>query len=220
MLDSGNNNGNHTEQILNNNPQDAGANASSTPSLDPATLDTPTKKPISEKKIAANRRNSEHSTGPHDTRASRFNALKHGLRAQWLTPLDDPEQFDQIVSDLTHEYPPRLSIHKDWIYNAALETVHISRANAIEANKIRFLCMPKASDPAKSDDSASDDSAKEISFALVEEYGAATMDRSQRYRTASLNRLGRYLRLLEPLRRKDSPEEIEPIRDSNGNFVI
>jgi hypothetical protein len=39
------------------------------------------KKPTSEKKISANRANAQKSTGPRDTRRSRFNATKHGLRA-------------------------------------------------------------------------------------------------------------------------------------------
>jgi hypothetical protein len=53
--------------------------------------------------IAANRANSQKSTGPRTPEgkaASRFNALKHGLdAASILLPGEDPDAYDRMVAD-------------------------------------------------------------------------------------------------------------------------
>ena len=41
-----------------------------------------TKRPLSEKELAARRANAQRSTGPRNTEKTRFNGLKHGLLAQ------------------------------------------------------------------------------------------------------------------------------------------
>src|SRR5579864_5119207 len=70
----------------------------------------PKTKSTSEKKIAANRRNAQRSTGPGDTERTRHNATKHGLCSRGLTPLDDLEQYNELVCDLTYMYPPHRTV--------------------------------------------------------------------------------------------------------------
>jgi hypothetical protein len=62
------------------------------PDLDNVSQTTP-KNPASERKIEANTRNALRSTGPKDTTATRFNAVKHGLLAAGVTELDDAEGY-------------------------------------------------------------------------------------------------------------------------------
>jgi hypothetical protein len=74
-----------------------------------------TKKKISEKKLQANRRNAQKSTGPKTpegkARSSR-NAIKHGLLAQQILIDDDDdpnekqEDFDQLLQGLIEDYQP------------------------------------------------------------------------------------------------------------------
>jgi hypothetical protein len=68
-------------------------------------------RPTSTKQIEANRRNAMLSTGPRTPagkRASRQNALKHGLRAQEivLSGREDPAEFEQLFADQCDESMP------------------------------------------------------------------------------------------------------------------
>jgi hypothetical protein len=71
------------------------------------------KKPISERKMAANRANSQKSTGPKTQQgkeAVRNNALKHGMYAATNAvrlPIDDPNIFHSFQSEWYRLYPPR-----------------------------------------------------------------------------------------------------------------
>ena len=55
------------------------------------------KKTVTEKVIAANRGNSQKSTGPHNVEAVKENALKHGLLARRIVFTNEEEQFVQQV---------------------------------------------------------------------------------------------------------------------------
>jgi hypothetical protein len=78
--------------------------------------------------IAANRANSQKSTGPRTPEgkaASRFNALKHGLdAASILLPGEDPDAYARMVADYTAQFQPASPlqeahlatiIHSDWL---------------------------------------------------------------------------------------------------------
>src|SRR5215471_12584849 len=64
------------------------------------------KRPISEKKLAANRANSQRSTGPMTSEGkekSKFNAVKHGLTARCFAQVFQPgspewEEFSRVLS--------------------------------------------------------------------------------------------------------------------------
>ena len=62
----------------------------------------------SKKKSEANRQNAKLSTGPRDTTATRFNALKHGILSKevLLTMADDVETFDRFSNALREDLAP------------------------------------------------------------------------------------------------------------------
>ena len=65
----------------------------------------------SKKKIEANRRNSESSTGPIDTGKTRLNALSHGIFSEEVLILtgdgkEDPETFKQFKNALCEDLAP------------------------------------------------------------------------------------------------------------------
>lgn len=72
------------------------------------------KRPVSERKILANRKNASSSTGPQTPWGkanSRGNALKHGLFARelfrdFLVKREDPEDFLKIHADLREKWQP------------------------------------------------------------------------------------------------------------------
>jgi hypothetical protein len=74
----------------------------------------PSKKPTSEKKIASNRKNSAHSTGPTTPlgkEKSSKNAIKHGIYADKLfskTPQWEAEriEYEELYSQLRDHYQP------------------------------------------------------------------------------------------------------------------
>jgi hypothetical protein len=69
---------------------------------------------VSIRKIEANRRNAQHSTGPRTDagkRASRMNALKHGLLANEVVITrgdykEDEEAFTQLLRELREQFTP------------------------------------------------------------------------------------------------------------------
>ena len=58
--------------------------------------------------IKANRNNSKRSTGPVRTDATRFNGLKHGLRAeQVVLPGEDPAEFEAELQAWLDDWKPK-----------------------------------------------------------------------------------------------------------------
>jgi hypothetical protein len=68
-------------------------------------------RPISQKRVDANRRNAMKSTGPRTSAGksrSRFNGLTHGLTAKVpVLPGEDPAEFQARVAGLVKSYGPR-----------------------------------------------------------------------------------------------------------------
>jgi hypothetical protein len=61
--------------------------------------------------IAANRRNSQESTGPRSTEGkavSRFNALKSGIHAEsQVIPGEDPAELEALAAEYRREFRPK-----------------------------------------------------------------------------------------------------------------
>jgi hypothetical protein len=58
-------------------------------------------------KIAANRANATHSTGPVDTSRTRFNGLAHGLTSkQTVIPGESQEQYERFAAGLRKDLAP------------------------------------------------------------------------------------------------------------------
>src|SRR5206468_11801465 len=61
----------------------------------------------SREQIEANRKNAQNSTGPRDTDRTRFNGVKHGLRAeQHVLPGEDPDAFRAEVDAWFDDWRP------------------------------------------------------------------------------------------------------------------
>ena len=59
---------------------------------------------VTAKKAEANRTNALESTGPNNTSTPRFNAVKHGLRAEGITELDP--DYTTLAEDVKHTLNP------------------------------------------------------------------------------------------------------------------
>jgi hypothetical protein len=72
------------------------------------------KRPISPKKLAANRANAQHSTGPmtpEGKEKSKFNAVKHGLTSRYFPNVIEAgtaewEQLEAVRTDFLNHYQP------------------------------------------------------------------------------------------------------------------
>ena len=82
----------------------------------------------SKAKNEASRRNSRRSTGPKDATSTRFNAVKHGLLAEGVTELDNPETFSAFCAKLESELKPFGEIESFLVRQIALGMVRLKRA--------------------------------------------------------------------------------------------
>jgi hypothetical protein len=86
--------------------------------------------PISAKKLAANRRNAKHSTGPktkEGKRRSRRNAIKHGILSSVLLisagdGTEDAAEFDRLFAELRRELAPEGALEAMVVESIAVAT--------------------------------------------------------------------------------------------------
>lgn len=157
-------------------------------------------------KVEANRRNSRRSTGPKDPSSTRFNAVKHGLLAEGITELDNPETFSAFCSKVESELKPVGEIETFLVRQIALGMIRLRRAAQLEAEYTTAELNPPITDrsgiafgtvydpglPARLSANAVD--------TLVSKFG--------RYETQIENRLFRHLHELERLQRLRAGENI------------
>ncbi len=97
-----------------------------------------------EKQLAANRANAQKSTGPRTPEGkarSRWNALKHGLRAADLIPeplrdRESPEEFQALHEALREELAPAGALAEHLVLTIAQCIWRLNRVIAAEANAI------------------------------------------------------------------------------------
>ena len=162
---------------------------------------------LSTTKLEANRKNSRRSTGPKDATSVRFNAVKHGLLAEGVTELDDPETFPALCGKLEAELKPQGEDESFLVRQIALGMVRLKRAARLEAEYTTAELNPPITDrtgstygtvvydpglPARLTSGAVE--------TLVTKFG--------RYETQIENRLFRHLHELERLQRLRSGENI------------
>jgi hypothetical protein len=107
---------------------------SEAPAIPPKT-DTK-KKPLSDKKLAANKLNAKKSPGPSDTSKTRFNALKHGLRATGFCMLDSSPECKELLQELIEELKPVTLSDTAFVESIAGELIRMQRSNQLEADDI------------------------------------------------------------------------------------
>ena len=93
---------------------------------------------ISDKQLAANRRNARLSTGPKTTggrQRSRMNALRHGLTGQ-VTAMTDEDRAarDQFSKALIQNLAPEGAMETQLAQRIATDSWRLNRASAIEDN--------------------------------------------------------------------------------------
>jgi hypothetical protein len=95
----------------------------------------------SPKKIAANRRNAQKSTGPrtpNGKRIARLNALRHGIFAHVaVLPGESAEEFDELFQALCRARPPRDVVDEAHLEAAALALRRKRRAVQAEVGSVR-----------------------------------------------------------------------------------
>ena len=96
------------------------------------------RKPVSEKQLAANRANAARSTGPRTPQGkarSAPNARTHGLTAEKLAILriENPEEIDRMISDTVAAYQPLNSEELFAVERIALSKIALLRAARLEA---------------------------------------------------------------------------------------
>src|SRR3954452_9239039 len=94
------------------------------------------KRILSEKELEARRRNSKRSTGPRTDQGksiSRFNNLKHGLRAeQVILPGEDEEAYQKRLQSWTEEMAPETEQEQFLVERAVVQSWRLTRAVVVE----------------------------------------------------------------------------------------
>ena len=105
-----------------------------------------TKKPISQAKLEANRRNAENSTGPttpEGKQRSRGNALRHGLTAETVIGvLESAEDYAAFETAIMAEYDPQSVIESELVARLASLLWRLRRATAIETGLFGMQADP------------------------------------------------------------------------------
>jgi len=174
------------------------------------------KKVTSQRQIEANRRNALLSTGPGNTQRTRYNAIRHGLLAEGLTQWDNAEEYQENIHALTAIYPSSDPMVTFLIEHMAQDMVRSHRTARLEAETITVL----SSRPDTSSDPTSDRCTPMIDPITMKEYAGPALDRLQRYASATLNRLLRCRRELEPLRRDETGPGSTDTDIANADEVI
>ena len=97
---------------------------------------------VSERKLLANRLNAKRSTGPKDTRRSRYNARKHGLLSQAAViqtgdAKEDPRELRSLVEALRKDLGPKGAMEEILVDRIAACYWRLRRAQRAEVGEIR-----------------------------------------------------------------------------------
>jgi hypothetical protein len=152
-----------------------------------------------------NRENAKKSTGPRNIDATRFNALKHGLRAKGLTELDDHEAYELLVQKLMNQGVQ--AVKNEIAEQIALELVRLKRGAFLDAENITARRHPEV---------RSELFSNPLEGTVVEQGFIPALDVEvaqelvvyQRLRTSSLNNMLKLMNTFERLQRMDNGEKI------------
>ena len=168
-------------------------------------------------KIEANTNNAQKSTGPNDTTSTRYNAVKHGLLAEGVTELDNPEKYHELCSQLEAALRPVGDIEKFLVKRIALNMVRLNRAARLEAEFITHILNPpetkiEGGSHAQLDEAMGRrvvlDPGLPARLSIIAIDGLA--GKFQRYETALDNKLFRALHELDRLQRMRKGETVPP----------
>ena len=97
---------------------------------------------VSERKRQANRSNAKRSTGPKDTRRTRYNAQKHGLLSQAAIiqtgdAKEDPRELESLLEALREDLEPEGRLEEILVDRIASCVWRLRRAQRAEVGEIR-----------------------------------------------------------------------------------
>jgi hypothetical protein len=160
-------------------------------------------------KADSNRKNAQHSTGPHNTTGTRLNAVQHGLLAKGITELDDPVAYEGLWQRLNETYRPSGDVEEFLVQRIAFHIVRLRLAGRLEAEYITEQIHP----PAKQNLFVLPEAVvvEPGEPAAVSALGALNLVSGfQRYETAIENKLYRAINQLERLQRMRLGEFVTP----------
>jgi len=173
---------------------------------------------ISARKLAANRKNARKSTGPRDTRLTRYNAVKHGLLAHGMTELDDSKRHRAVFSRLEKQLRPIGELENFLVWRIAFCRMRLDRAALIEAEFITATLHPPVTKTTYPDDSNWSDLLERCNGktevidpglpARLSMSDVETLEKLQRYECALENKFYRAVNQLERLQRMRRGERI------------
>jgi len=101
----------------------------------------------SEKQLAANRANSQKSTGPKNTTKTRYNGIRHGLTASHvILPWENEADFEAIKSAMMSRFRPIDDWERLLVKNAAETYWTLERSKRVETNMFYVLANQEAQD--------------------------------------------------------------------------
>jgi hypothetical protein len=104
--------------------------------------------PISQKRIEANRRNAQKSTGPKTPEGkgrSRFNGLTHGLTAKTaVLPGEDPTEYQARADAVVESLAPRSQVELELAHRVATTAWSLDRATRAETAQISHRILHHA----------------------------------------------------------------------------
>jgi hypothetical protein len=96
---------------------------------------------VSDRKLAANRKNAKHSTGPKTQEGKslcRFNALQHGLLAkEVILPGENAREFERLVAALVADWEPKGRVEEILLERIASLSWRLRRVARAESGAIR-----------------------------------------------------------------------------------
>jgi hypothetical protein len=203
------------------NATDPKVNGAAGPSVEANDTDVSNDSPVvpgqeqgtcSQRKLAANRRNALLSTGPKNTRHTRHNALKDGYTAKFLTKLDDPDAYEENMSQLKAHYGCDDPFAKFFIHQAAMDMVREERINQVEADAFSAVASDQEAAMAS-------DGCASLNIDLQKEYLLPVLDRTNRYRASIHNRLRQCRRALGEIN-EEQKKAIEEIVEEQRKKAI
>jgi hypothetical protein len=168
------------------------------------------------KRIAANRANSQHSTGPRTSEGkvrSAQNSLSHGLTAlSPLLPNEDRAAFDRHVQEIVDEYQPATPTEKQLTRDLAETAWRLNRIPALEAQLLSIVVA--AAVPGAIDLGATNLDAPGLDTALAITEALRRQERFLANLSTQGNRLSRqFHKTLEQLRHLQSTRRQQELRD-------
>lgn len=167
---------------------------------------------ISQAKIEANRDNARQSTGPKDTRSTRYNAAKHGLLAEGVTELDSPAEFAAFRLQFEKEYRPVGVVETHLVHRIALCFLRPRRAQLLEAEYITAQLNPRLTTIENVWTEVVTEKVTELDPGLPARLWPDSLDALVgsfgRYETAIENKLYRAMNQLERLQRMRKGEKV------------